>query len=378
MPLQLPAALALARSQRYMTIGSSIATGGFGEIHIAIDKATDQKVVLKGQDAKTDAAAREFIMSTVLLQHRHDHVLAMLDSFTERDRLILVYELCETSLWCLVQRTPLMMKGCIESSRAAQYMAGPLLGLAHLHSLDIVHGDLSMCNLLVRQDSVVVISDFGSVHCCHDWAFKVEDKVTLDAMPPESFVALRSPTGSVGGGALRKSVDIWAFGTCSLTLLTGNRPWTGSVADETSDDYLLRHAPSRIAGLLGPITESSWPGPWELAGWPQFAEAFPGVFIEAKGSFRERLVRFKARSQTQRDAGDPAFECLEAVLRWDPGSRLDCASLWRLAWFAEERSRTRPGLAPSGALVPARPGAGALVPARSGNLMGANKTNPNP
>ena len=126
--MQLPPELALARDRRYQRVGREIASGGYGDVFIASDVATQQMVIVKRQPVADPAAAREFAVLSVLSQHRHDHIVSMLDSYVDKGLLYLVFELFDVSLGSLARNTPVITKGCVESARVAKYMAGVVKG----------------------------------------------------------------------------------------------------------------------------------------------------------------------------------------------------------------------------------------------------------
>ncbi len=52
-------------------------------------------------------------------------------------------------------------KGCFEHSQAVRYFKHAYAGFSHLHRCGIVHGDLSMGNMLVDEAGILKIADLG-------------------------------------------------------------------------------------------------------------------------------------------------------------------------------------------------------------------------
>ena len=76
--------------------------------------------------------------------------------------------------------------------RLANYLSGVGLGLAHLHSLQVVHGDASLKNMLLMRSDQVAVADFGTAHSAHGHFLRPElntlgpAAATLALAPPPS------------------------------------------------------------------------------------------------------------------------------------------------------------------------------------------------
>lgn len=95
-----------------------------------------------------------------------------------------------------------------------------LSGVAYLHSKNIVHHDIKPANILVDQNGVVKIADFGSSRLINSATMANGSTQSLHGTPnymaPEVIkqTAGRSP-----------KVDIWSIGCTVLRLLTGGPLW---------------------------------------------------------------------------------------------------------------------------------------------------------
>ena len=134
---------------------------------------------------------------------------------------------------------------------AAAIVAQIADALVHVHSLPVVHRDIKPYNLLVAQNGVVVLIDFG-----------IAKPVSRHATP---YTRHGSTVGSRGYQApeqiLERQVtpktDLYALGCVLYELLAGRPPFTGdSLADQHLHEVplpLLVHAP-HIPDELGEIT----------------------------------------------------------------------------------------------------------------------------
>ena len=94
-----------------------------------------------------------------------------------------------------------------------------LKGIAHLHSLNIIHRDIKSDNILVSQHGAVKLADFG-FSCQLNPGDKRESRVgTIAWMAPELIRAKQ-----VG---YNTTIDIWSFGILAVELANGDPPNLG-------------------------------------------------------------------------------------------------------------------------------------------------------
>merc|ERR1719199_2188524 len=90
-------------------------------------------------------------------------------------------------------------------------------GLAYIHSLKIVHRDLSSRNLLLTSDNKVKICDFGCARVLYNYSH----------LP--SFISGSPPwmaPEQIMGSHLTVAVDVYAFGSILWELLTHQVPFS--------------------------------------------------------------------------------------------------------------------------------------------------------
>ena len=92
-------------------------------------------------------------------------------------------------------------------------------GIKCLHDSDILHGDLNCNNILVTEDFVFKLSDFGlsRVHCGNDYEADDAAHGTISHMPRELIV----------DKLISKSIDIYSFGVIMYELFTSRRAYAG-------------------------------------------------------------------------------------------------------------------------------------------------------
>ncbi|MGW0942969.1 serine/threonine-protein kinase [Streptomyces sp. NPDC002623] len=119
-------------------------------------------------------------------------------------------------------------------------------GLAHLHELGWVHGDLKPDNVLIMADGSARLADFGlSVELTGTHAY-IPPLGTPDYLPPERWQA------SLGerGVQVRQSTDIWALGVMIHQVFTGGAsPFPGATPaarGAAAQEYADGRAPLRM------------------------------------------------------------------------------------------------------------------------------------
>lgn len=123
---------------------------------------------------------------------------------------------------------------------------GVAAGLAHLHGLGWVHGDVTAANVLLGPRDGVRLADFGLTSEPDGVYARTPPLGTLDHRPPEWWSRRRSADGMV----LRATADIWAFGVLAHQVLTGgHHPFPGLHARAralAAQAYARGNAPLRL------------------------------------------------------------------------------------------------------------------------------------
>ncbi len=266
---------------RYVVIKNPMASGSYGTVQLAMDTYLGREVAIKRQRYGTGAAMREvrFFKALRAIQgaghsHGSTHVMQLLDDFTDtadshasstaalptHERRVaryiyFVFEYMDASLESLFRTK----RGQLDVLRIRSWMQQVALGLCFLHYVGIVHGDLTLANLLIGASGELRIADLGISFAATD---------TLDDRPADDrgFCTLyvRAPEILLGTTEPGPPLDIWAIGVLTLSLLSGSRLFHPTKAGGDDDKGAIEVLHLQVE-VLGPIHH--WP---EHTGLPRY------------------------------------------------------------------------------------------------------------
>ncbi len=206
----------------HYTLGDKLGVGGMGTVYLGTDTRTDTIVAIK--ELKTEIATPEIIErfrreGEALRDLNHPNIVKMLDMFEHDEKHYLVMEyMSGGDLSDLIKQGAIPVEKCVD-------MAIDLAdALTRAHRLDIIHRDLKPANVLIGDDGVLRLTDFGVAHVGSKDRVTDTDAIvgTIDYLPPEAFDGIFDARG-----------DIWAFGVMLFEMLSGERPFSGSTIYET-------------------------------------------------------------------------------------------------------------------------------------------------
>lgn len=196
-----------------------IATGGMGEVWLAHDDVLHRDVAVKY--LKREYADDEGFHSRFLTEARsaaslhHPGIATVFDfgeSESEDGLPFLVMEYVEGRTL-----SEILTAGALDAATAQDYIHQAATALAEAHSRDLVHRDIKPGNLLVTDDGVVKITDFGIARAGDGMALTE----TGQLIGTPSYI---SPEQAEGKAATPAS-DVYALGVVLFECLTGHRPY---------------------------------------------------------------------------------------------------------------------------------------------------------
>ncbi|KAF2316049.1 hypothetical protein GH714_040844 [Hevea brasiliensis] len=169
--------------------------------------------------------AREIL---ILRRLNHPNVMKLDGLITSRlsCSIYLVFEYMEHDITGLLSCPDVRFS----ESQIKCYMKQLLSGLEHCHSMGVMHRDIKGSNLLVNNEGLLKVGDFGLANFCNSGHRQplTSRVVTLWYRPPELLL------GSTDYGA---SVDLWSVGCVFAELLLGKPVLQGRTEYFTAKPY---------------------------------------------------------------------------------------------------------------------------------------------
>ena len=199
-------------------IKKTLGKGTFGKVKLGIYLPKNRKVAIKILEKKRlkeeddiIRLKREFEM---LSQFNHPNVITVSEIFESNDAYFTVMEYCDGGeLFNYIVKNKYLSE-----EKSAFFYYQLINGLEYIHSLGIVHRDLKPENLLLTQDEILKIIDFGLSN------YFRENQLELLETPCGS-PCYASPEMLSGENYDGFKIDIWATGIILFAMLCGYLPF---------------------------------------------------------------------------------------------------------------------------------------------------------
>jgi class 3 adenylate cyclase/tRNA A-37 threonylcarbamoyl transferase component Bud32 len=134
------------------------------------------------------------------------------------------------------------MRKALDPGIALYYVRQIAAGLEAIHRVGIVHRDLKPHNVMLRQDGILAITDFG---IAKQVSMNLTDTGSGEIVGTPYYI---SPEQALGHPVDARS-DIYSLGVMMYELLTGKRPYHAPSAQELLD----MHVQAPVPALPGPL-----------------------------------------------------------------------------------------------------------------------------
>ncbi|MGY3681910.1 serine/threonine-protein kinase [Streptomyces sp. TE33382] len=233
---------------------SPIGSGGMGEVWKAYDRRLRRFVAVKGlldRNAMTAATQSEAMQrarreAEAIAKIEHENVVTVHDQVETDNQVWIVMKLLEArSLADL-----LSSEKVLAVPRAADIGRQILQGLRAVHGASVVHRDVKPGNVLVRDDGLVILVDFGIAK--FDGGAQVTQHGGVLGTPPYLAPELFAP----GAPGPTPASDLWALGITLYAMVEGHAPFGGNEVWEVQEQIRNSPAPAfRYAGPLVPVIQ---------------------------------------------------------------------------------------------------------------------------
>ena len=246
-PLSLPPAGRFLLA--YEIMGAPLGSGAFGSV-VSVRRRTDgARFVAKVSRAAVPDAARAAMDEVRALNALSScpYVVKIVDAFLEESKkVIVVMEAAragDAAAWLAARSTP------VPDTASLSIFAQILAALAASHAVGIVHRDVKLANVLLREAAAargvdgppgrVALADFGLSTARSSHA-------TLAGTP-----ACMAPE-TLAGGAAGPPADVWAAGIALWTLMAGRPPYHGESVASLAARVVSGPVPRLPDGMGGP------------------------------------------------------------------------------------------------------------------------------
>lgn len=222
-------------NERYEIV-RTIGEGGMANVYLAHDIILDRDVavkVLRGDLANDEKFVRRFQREAISASSlSHPNIVEMYDVGEDQGQYYIVMEYVNgKTLKNLIKK-----RGALTLPEVMDIMLQLTSGIACAHDSYIIHRDIKPQNVLILDDGMVKITDFGIAMALNSHELTQTNSVmgSVHYLPPEQ---------ANGSGSTIKS-DIYSLGILMFELLTGKVPFKGENAVEIAIKQMKDQIPS--------------------------------------------------------------------------------------------------------------------------------------
>ena len=233
-------------NDRYQII-KTIGEGGMANVYLAYDTILDRNVavkVLRGDLATDEKFVRRFQREALSASSlSHPNIVEVYDVGEDNGSYYIVMEYIEGK-----QLKQLLKKrGKLTVSEVVDIMMQVTDGMSVAHDAYIIHRDIKPQNIMIEDNGMVKITDFGIAMAMNSTQMTQTNSVmgSVHYLPPEQ----------ANGKTATLQSDIYSMGILMYELLTGTLPYKGDNAVEIALKHLKETFPS-IREILPELPQS--------------------------------------------------------------------------------------------------------------------------
>ncbi|MCQ2353960.1 MAG: PASTA domain-containing protein [Clostridia bacterium] len=194
-----------------------IGTGGMAVVFRAFDPVENRQVAIKmlrDEIANDKEALKRFVNeSKAVALLSHPNIIKIYDIAIEGEVKYLVMEYVEG----ISLRTYMDTRNVLDFDEVVSYSEQILAALEHAHSKGVVHRDIKPQNIMLLQDGIVKVTDFGIAKLPDSETATISDKAigTVYYISPEQAAGKRSDARA----------DLYSLGVMMYEMSTGKLPF---------------------------------------------------------------------------------------------------------------------------------------------------------
>jgi len=187
-----------------------LGSGGFGTVYLAQDTWIDKKVAIKVPHRQGLDFGELLREPRLLASVSHPNIVAITTAEKQENVFFIVMEYVQGE----TLENIIAANGALDISRALDFTCQICNGVDHAHSQGVIHRDLRPANVLVTDNDMVKVADFGTSRFLEIAAHGTTVIGSPPYMAPEQF----------HGKAVFAS-DIYSLGVTMYQMLTGVLPY---------------------------------------------------------------------------------------------------------------------------------------------------------
>ena len=222
-------------NERYEVI-KTIGEGGMANVYLANDTILERNVaikVLRGDLSNDEKFIRRFKREALSVSNlSHPNIVEVYDVGEEDGNYYIVMEYIEGK----TLKQQLQKRGALTLTEVLDIMGQLADGLSHAHEAYIIHRDIKPQNIMIEDNGLIKITDFGIATAINSTQLTQTNSVmgSVHYLPPEQ---------ASGKGSTIKS-DIYSLGILMYELLAGSVPFKGDTAVEIALKHMKEKIPS--------------------------------------------------------------------------------------------------------------------------------------
>ncbi|RGP65433.1 cmgc cdk crk7 kinase [Fusarium longipes] len=290
---------------------SVVGSGTYGKVFKGLNVYTKGMVALKKirMEGERDGFPVTAVREIKLLQSlRHVNIVNLQEVMVEKNDCFMVFEYLSHDLTGLLNHPTFKLDASQKKHLARQMFEG----LDYLHTRGVLHRDIKAANILVSNEGVLKIADFGLARF-------YAKRHQLDYTNRVITIWYRSPELLLGETKYTAAVDVWSAACVMVEIFDRNAIFPG---DGTEFNQL-----EKVYNVMGTPNLKDWPG---LVDMPWFELMRPTV--KKRNIFAEKY----------REKMSPAaFQLLSTMFHYDPAKRPSAAEVLQHTYFTDEEPPAR-------------------------------------
>jgi serine/threonine protein kinase len=243
-----PSPMAPGSHIHHYEIVSLLGRGGMGQVFLARDTRLGRAIALKLLSQTPDLGSwllrfEQEARSASALSHPNVCVIYEINQTERGDHYIAMEYVAGVSL------RERLAHGWIPSAQALDIALQIASGLGAAHKAGIVHRDIKPENIMLRDDGLVKLLDFGVAKLLSPQLSEAQETAASEALLTQpgmlvGTVKYMAPE-QARGGAVDARADLWSLGVVLYEMLSGHAPFAGN----TQTDVLVAILATEPAGL---------------------------------------------------------------------------------------------------------------------------------